>query len=270
MSKRIWLIGTGPSLRIDDLEKLRMAGEYCIAVNRIHVWYDKMKWRPNVWVCDDSWKAVDWDGDFMFHANQGYEVWVRDTMLYDFTERVKIDPKLNTTPGEYANPRDPIKMMEMIDRHKKDAMEKQHWWDMPNLHIFHDCLHQVEYKGEAPPPWHLPYPCSYGWSVYIAAQLAVLKGAECLVFLGCDGYYPEDGSPTHMDPQYIMRHHIDTGEVVEWPQDWGYRNENLARGHEKIQEECDLRQISVINASRETHITAHERKTLEEVIRHGC
>lgn len=243
MSNQCFIVGNGPSLKIEDLEKLR--DKFCFAVNRIHLWYDQTDWRPNVWVSDDSWKAVDWGGDFMFHANQGYDIWVRDTMLYDFADTSRTDPYHKS--GVLFQPR-------------------QRWFDIPNLHIYHDCLHQLEYRGEAPPPWHLPHLCSYGWSVYICAQLAVLQGFDEIVFIGCDGHYTQSGV-NHMHPEYAVRKNPD-GERVEWSDGWGEaRNIHMQYGHCRIEKECKDRGIRVINASRQTAIVDHERQTLEAVLK---
>lgn len=45
--KRIFLIGNGPSLRIEDLEKLHRNKEICIACNKIYRIYDKTEWRAD-------------------------------------------------------------------------------------------------------------------------------------------------------------------------------------------------------------------------------
>lgn len=51
--KRIWLIGNGPSMNIDDLEKLHESHEICIACNKIYKIYDKTSWRADYLImCD--------------------------------------------------------------------------------------------------------------------------------------------------------------------------------------------------------------------------
>ncbi len=51
--KRIWLIGNGPSMNIDDLEKLHESHEICIACNRIYKIYNKTSWRADYLILDD-------------------------------------------------------------------------------------------------------------------------------------------------------------------------------------------------------------------------
>ena len=49
--KRCFIIGTGPSLRIEDLESLK--NEYTFAPNRIFELFDKTDWRPTFYICQD-------------------------------------------------------------------------------------------------------------------------------------------------------------------------------------------------------------------------
>lgn len=45
--KRIWLIGNGPSMKIEDLEVLYRHGEICFGFNKIYKIYDKTRWRAD-------------------------------------------------------------------------------------------------------------------------------------------------------------------------------------------------------------------------------
>ena len=49
--KRCFVIGNGPSLRAEDLEKIK--DEFSIASNMIYLIYDKTSWRPNVFTAGD-------------------------------------------------------------------------------------------------------------------------------------------------------------------------------------------------------------------------
>lgn len=51
--KIAFIIGNGPSLRIEDLEKLREKGIYSFGANRINLIYNKTHWRPNCYVAID-------------------------------------------------------------------------------------------------------------------------------------------------------------------------------------------------------------------------
>lgn len=49
-----FIIGNGPSLRIDDLEKLYEHGISCFGSNRIYSIYNQTKWRPKYYVIQDD------------------------------------------------------------------------------------------------------------------------------------------------------------------------------------------------------------------------
>lgn len=49
--KRCFIIGNGPSLTVDDLEKIK--DEYSLASNRIYKIFSKTKWRPTFYFCAD-------------------------------------------------------------------------------------------------------------------------------------------------------------------------------------------------------------------------
>lgn len=50
--KRCFIIGNGPSLRIEDLDKL--TGEYTFATNKIDCLFPKTKWRPTYYILGDN------------------------------------------------------------------------------------------------------------------------------------------------------------------------------------------------------------------------
>lgn len=58
LGKRGFLIGNGPSLRYDDLEKLK--NEITIASNKIYLAFDNTQWRPNYYTVADPlvWEKI--------------------------------------------------------------------------------------------------------------------------------------------------------------------------------------------------------------------
>lgn len=50
---RCFIIGNGPSLRYEDLEKLRKENEICFGCNRIYLAYPDTEWRPDYYVAVD-------------------------------------------------------------------------------------------------------------------------------------------------------------------------------------------------------------------------
>lgn len=51
--KRCFIIGLGPSLTIQDLDKLNANKEFCISVNRIYETFSQTKWRPDFYFISD-------------------------------------------------------------------------------------------------------------------------------------------------------------------------------------------------------------------------
>ena len=52
--KRCFIIGNGPSLRMDDLDKLHENGEICFGVNKIYKAFKYTKWRPTYHCISDN------------------------------------------------------------------------------------------------------------------------------------------------------------------------------------------------------------------------
>lgn len=50
--ERCFIVGNGPSLTLEDLEKLK--GEHCFAFNRIYETFDKTSWRPEFYMVLDN------------------------------------------------------------------------------------------------------------------------------------------------------------------------------------------------------------------------
>lgn len=58
--KRVFVIATGPSLRMSDLDWLEEHDEITMSVNGIYKIFDKTKWRPTYYVMDDYWVYKRW------------------------------------------------------------------------------------------------------------------------------------------------------------------------------------------------------------------
>lgn len=52
--KRCFIVATGPSLRVEDLDKLHANGDICISMNRIFNIFDRTEWRPDYYVVGDT------------------------------------------------------------------------------------------------------------------------------------------------------------------------------------------------------------------------
>lgn len=56
--KRCFIVATGPSLKMKDLDKLYKNNEICISMNGIWKAYNDTEWRPNYYIADD-FRAID-------------------------------------------------------------------------------------------------------------------------------------------------------------------------------------------------------------------
>lgn len=90
--ERCFIIATGPSLTIEDLEKLK--GEYTFAMNSIKRLYDKTDWRPTFFGIQDRfvYKAME---DVILRTNKEEQIsLISDdlTKLYDVPENFVVFP----------------------------------------------------------------------------------------------------------------------------------------------------------------------------------
>lgn len=58
--KRCFIIGCGPSLRFEDLDKLAEHGEICISVNGIIRAFQSTGWRPDYYLCQHAYGFNEW------------------------------------------------------------------------------------------------------------------------------------------------------------------------------------------------------------------
>lgn len=52
--KRCFIVATGPSLKVEDLNKLHQNGDICISMNRIFNIFARTKWRPDYYMVGDT------------------------------------------------------------------------------------------------------------------------------------------------------------------------------------------------------------------------
>ena len=54
LGRRCFIVANGPSLRAEDLDLLKDNGEITFGMNRIYKIFEKTKWRPTFYVCEDE------------------------------------------------------------------------------------------------------------------------------------------------------------------------------------------------------------------------
>ena len=215
---RCFVIGNGISLTPGDLDLI--AGQPSIACNRINLIYPETAWRPTIYVHPESLAP---DLPFI---------------------RENVDLGIECYIGEhYARP----------PRGKMDLE------DAPNIHFIKDCHHHL-YDFDSPETldeWHLPQLCSFGGSVNMAMQVAVMQGFDEILLLGCDLLY-RDKKPSHMHPSYEHG-----GEQPAF-----YAARNAFYGHVQALNWIRRRKknITVLNATRGGLLELWPRVRLEHAI----
>lgn len=62
--KRCFIVATGPSLTVDDVNKINRYNEYAIGMNKLYLIFENTEWRPQYWVGTDrrvvseSWNEI--------------------------------------------------------------------------------------------------------------------------------------------------------------------------------------------------------------------
>lgn len=211
-------MGNGSSLTVDQLEMV--IGCYSIACNRINLIYPKTQWRPDVYIHPESLAP-----DLPFikeNVALGLECWLGE---------------------HYAKP--PVGVMDLDDA--------------PNIRWIKDCHHHLNNfdNPETLDEWHLPQLCSFGGSVNMAMQLAVLKGFDELILIGCDLNYRQH-KKNHFDPTYEHG-----GEQPAF-----YQAKNAFWGHVQALNWMRRRKqnISVINATTGGSLELWQRKLLKDAL----
>lgn len=118
-------------------------------------------------------------------------------------------PETNWRPTVYVHPESLAPDLKFIQENVDMGIEcylGEHFKELPdakNIRWIKDCHHHLHKfdSPEVPDEWHLPQLCSFGGSVNVAMQVAVMKGYDELILIGCDLEY-RDKKPSHFHPEY--------------------------------------------------------------------
>lgn len=214
---KCFVVGNGKSLTADQLDIIE--GQSSIACNRINLIYPETKWRPTIYVHPES---------------------VAPDLPY-IKENIELG--IECYIGEhFAKP-------------PKGVMDLE---DAPNIHWIKECWHHLQNfdSPETLDEWHLPQLCSFGGSVNIAMQIAVLKGYDEIILLGCDLEYRGAGR-SHFHKQYEHG-----GEQPAF-----YQSRNALYGHIQALNTIHRKKLNVKvwNATKGGVLDIWERKELSEL-----
>lgn len=118
-------------------------------------------------------------------------------------------------PSHYVRAEGPVlfgpeDFQESVDIHEGLGCEmwmNYHFGKEGKYNLIHSCAHNVKHfdSPECPHMLHLPMLCTFGSSVNVAVQIAMLKKYSPIYLVGCDLGY-QDGKPSHFDPNYENGH----------------------------------------------------------------
>lgn len=164
---RMYLVGNGASLKQTNLDVI--AGQPSMAVNKIHKFYDKTKWRPTHYVKVDysTFDKDDWKAEVLPHIQNGEQCLLWDAF------RAGADKN----DGNYEYIPDGI-------------------GDFPNVRYIERCKHHYQRTAA----WHEM--CTGLNSIVTMAIWAVELGYDELVLVGCDGHFTNPKEDHFTDDYY--------------------------------------------------------------------
>lgn len=104
--KRCFIVATGPSLRMEDLEKLHRHNELCISMNKVYLAFAQTEWRPDFLVVIDPF-VLDANVDDLMSADVKYKLFGDATSIFWY----EVEPNENNVFKLHVDRRDYVKKM---------------------------------------------------------------------------------------------------------------------------------------------------------------
>lgn len=233
--KRCFIIGNGPSLRAEDLDRLK--GEYTFAANRIYEIFGQTEWRPTFYLYVDAHLLKDM-----------YSVFSKYDLGHMFIRVDEKDRKDEKKCLDY-----PIEKMTRIFLDTDSYFRVyQNPWNMWTSYVSEDISDHF----------------SNGFTVtFESIQLAIYMGFTEIYLLGVDFNYSimwdAEGKP-----------HKDDG-IQDYFTENRYKNtvfnyNSMLHAYKIAREYCDNHNITIKNATRGGKLELFERTTLEKILGGGA
>ena len=227
---RCFIIGSGPSLRPEDLDKLAERHEICFSSNRIYKIFSQTKWRPDYYVCID--------GDFLFSSIGEIK------KCGDFPKILRNDAK------KYG-------------RTEKDNI----WYACLDWRIQTDYYgRKPPERISADPSDHVS---CFGTVTAVAIELAIYMGFSEIYLLGCDHNYAlkadKDGSihqNTSVSATYFNGADEDKSKAAKSVQCVDFMTESYLVCKKSAEEA----QVKIYNATRGGKLEIFERVDFDELM----
>jgi len=237
---RLFIVANGPSINEVDLDLL--IGEQAWGMNRIHLKYPEIQWRPNRWFWGDHPQEA-WQLEELFMHVENYpgeECWVRSDMC-------------EMLLGQYKPHGDDWPFYDELPEHVTN-------WGFCVKHAarFHSD------RAPKEPHWISPTEfCKPTSTAYVAWMSGIWEGYDPIIFLGTDaGFRPAvDGEQqqTHFHPGYYAGH-VKTSEKTA-----DRINAMLAWEHDVMQNWAAANGRQILLASPGGTIESHPRVKFEDL-----
>ena len=175
MGKRCFIIGTGPSLTVRDLEILKSHQEICLAPNKIFKIFDQTEWRPQLYFATD-----------------------RRIISYYQKELIEID-----LPDMFIS--------YYMNKDLKDIMEKFSSKENVNLFFIRSSIkeNEIEFSSDLE-----DYVIEGRTIIYTMIQWAAYMGFKEIYILGVDFSYSDKTGYDVNNNDHFCKNYIEEGEEV--------------------------------------------------------
>lgn len=226
--KRCFLIGTGPSLTIADLEMLKSHGELCFASNKIFKLFDQTKWRPDLYCISDN-------EVFSFYYDRICSMNIKEMFL------------VNIAGTRYKN---------SVDLSKLEATNK----------FIFNIWYEKKRADEGLPAFSknpAKYVVDGGITVtYSMLQFAYFLGFKEIYLLGVDFNYGDMTGKDKNKADHFCSDYIEKGEIVNYP-----KLDDTLAAYNVAEQFSYSNGFRIYNATRGGKLDVFERVNLEDVLK---
>ncbi len=227
LGHRCFVIGNGPSLTLEDLNKLRF--EYTFASNKIFLVFDETEWRPTYFSCEDP-LVMQQNGAVISSLKRTTKIFPKHMLQYMKREPCSYFIKFIPAPT-ILNPK-----RSLTDRDfSYDLTEGIHWGST----ITYSLIQQAVFMG------------------FKEIYLLGIDHSYTVPDKKVNGCYVCEGEVNHFHKNYRVK-----GEKWNEP-----RADVLEVSYKYAKKACEAVGVSIFNASRKTKLDVFEKVHLDDVLK---
>lgn len=228
--ERCFIVATGPSLTIHDIEKLK--NEITFSMNSIPLLFEKTTWRPTYYAMADFGVYKTLSKDERFDLSEINNVFLSPS-IDDIIKLAEDKPKYVYDIYPYNDYKASIVRVE--DERKYIASP-----------------YKIRFSNDI-------YASIYGFNIaYIVLQIAVYMGFTEIYLLGCDCSY-EVGKKLHAVDYEVESSKIDQLRIAA-------SIDNIILAFQSAKEYADAHGIKIYNATRGGNLEVFERVDLDDIL----